>query len=178
MIVDNYPYLAVNKSSIDPFNEEGNFFDSSYQLNIPYDLDKGVHTIRMFPTRAYGESLKSLNTFQVSTFSIGEEKGTLEQDLDAPYLTYNEPSDQIPLNAEKPILLDFYLSNCELTPKGYHVLLTIDGKFTRHLSSWQPYYIYGMKAGKHTIRLELIRPDGKRVEGPFNDVLRTIEVAS
>ncbi len=176
IIVDNHPYFAVNKSSVDPFNEGGNFYDSSSQFKIPYHLKNGAHVVRMFLARSYGEGLKGSNTFKVLTFSVGDKKGTINQDLDGPYLTYNEPSDHLPLKEGKPILLDFYVANCELTPKSYNVLLTIDGKFKRKLSSWQPYYIYGMKEGKHTVALELLGPNGKRVKGPFNKVERTIEV--
>ena len=54
--------------------------------------------------------------------------------------------------------------------------LTVDGKVHRTLTSWQPYYIYGLQKGKHTIRLELVDASGKVVAGPFNDVQRTIQV--
>jgi hypothetical protein len=71
--------------------------------------------------------------------------------------------------------LDFLISNCELTPDGYKVRLTIDGNVHRTLTSWQPYYIYGLSKGKHTIRLELLNKEEK-VPGSFNDVTRTIYV--
>jgi hypothetical protein len=91
-------------------------------------------------------------------------------------LTYNEPSDNMPLTEGQPILLDFFISNCELTKDGYKVRLSIDGKGTRTLTSWQPYYIYGLKRGRHKVKLELLDPDDKVVPGTFNRVERTINV--
>jgi hypothetical protein len=176
VVVDNYPYFAVNEPSIDPFNEDGYYYDTRYKFEIPFRLNEGLHTLRMFPARSYGESLKNENTFQVSYFYVGNRGGGVDTELDKPYLTYNEPSDQLPLKESQPILLDFYITNTELSPDGYKVLLTVDGKIKRSLSSWQPYYIYGLKKGKHTIRLQLVDPRGQTVKGSFNDVERTIRV--
>jgi hypothetical protein len=76
----------------------------------------------------------------------------------------------------RPILLDFYVSNTELSPDGYRVRLTVDGKVNRTLSFWQPYYIYGLKKGKHTVRLELLDPTGQLVPGMFNNVQQSFTV--
>lgn len=176
VVVDDYPYIAVNEPSIDPFNEDGYYYDTSYKFEIPYSLKTGMHTIRMFPARSFGESLKGENTFQTTYFYIGNRDDGPKVDFSQPYLTYNEPSDQIPLSENQPVLLDFYLSNCELTQDGYKVILTIDGKNKRTLTSWQPYYIYGLKRGKHAIRLQLVNARGQVVKGPFNDVERAIYI--
>ncbi|NDB85948.1 MAG: hypothetical protein EB127_25100 [Alphaproteobacteria bacterium] len=59
---------------------------------------------------------------------------------------------------------------------GYKVKLTIDGKIQRTLTSWKPYYIYGLKKGKHTFKLELLDPSNKVVPGSFNTVEKTIVI--
>jgi hypothetical protein len=177
VVVDNQPYFPVNGPAIDPFNEEGFYYDTSYKFEIPFKLSEGMHTLRVFPARTYGESLKGEKTFFASTFYVGEKGDKERYDLSTPFLTYNEPSQWMRLTEEKPVLLDFYISNCEMTPDGYTVRLTIDGKFHRTLTSWQPYYIYGLKKGRHTLRLELLKgKDKKPVKGPFNDVERTITI--
>lgn len=180
VVIDNEPYFPVNEPAIDPFNELGNFRLTYYKFKIPYLLKDGPHTLRMFLARSFGESLKGFNTFQALNFQIGNKDASGKKmggvDLFEPYLTYNEPSDQIPLTANKPLLLDFFLSNCELSADGYRVQLSIDGQVARVLTSWQPYYIYGLKKGTHTIRLELLDSHNTLVPGPFNDVERKILV--
>ncbi len=176
VIIDDQPYFEVNSSTIDPFNEDGYFYDTRYVFEIPYTLKHGLHTIRMFPTRSYGESLKGENTFQTAYFYLGDKEDGQVPSFQEPFLTYNEPGGQTPLSEKLPILLDFYLSNCELTPDGYKVVLTVDGTIKRNLTSWQPYYIYGLKRGQHTIRLQLVDRNGRVLKGPFNDVERTINV--
>lgn len=176
VVVDEYPYFSINEPAINPFNESTYFYGTSYKFEIPFKLKEGGHTIRVFPARSYGESLKGDRTFFATYFYLREKRGNLERSLSQPYFTYNEPSDRMKLVEDQPVLLDFYISNCELTPDGYKIQLTVDGKIKRTLASWQPYYIYGLKKGKHTIRLQLLDSDGKQVSGSFNDVQRTIHI--
>ncbi len=176
VVVDNQPYFPVNEPALDPFDSSGYYYDMSYRVKIPFRLSSGMHTLRMFPARSFGESLKGDNAFTAITFYVGEEKDNPQMDLSKPYITYNEPSPLMPLVEGKPVLLDFYLSNAELSPDGYKVRLTIDGKVNRILTLWLPYYIYGLKRGRHTIRLELLDSQNKLVPGIFNDVQETIAI--
>lgn len=176
IVIDDHPYFPVNEPAIDPFDESGYFYDMSYKIEIPYRLKEGMHTIRMFPARSFGESLKGDRTFVAMPFYVGEQRDNPQMDLSAPYITYNEPSSLMYLTEDKPILLDFLVTNTELSSDGYKVRLTIDGKVNRTITSWQPYYIYGLKRGKHTVRLELIDEMGKLVPGLFNSVQETITV--
>ncbi len=177
VFVDDYPYIAVAGQPVDPFNEDGWYYDTGYKFEIPYSLKTGIHTIRMFPARSYGESLKGENTFQATYFYVGTRDMSHDVNLNKPYITYNEPSGQIPLTEGQPVLLDFYVTNCALTSDGYKILVTIDGKTKRTLTSWQPYYIYGLTSGKHTVRMQLLDANNKQVPGAFNDVQKTIKVS-
>ena len=96
--------------------------------------------------------------------------------MEKPYLTYNEPSGRFTLKEEKPILLDFYVSNCILSKDGYKVRMTVDNKARRLLTNWTPYYLYGLKKGSHTIKLELLNGDGRIVEGPFSTFEKSFTV--
>ncbi len=68
------------------------------------------------------------------------------------------------------------MTNCRLTPDGYKVKLFVDGKQEGILTRWVPYYIYGLKPGKHKVRLVLIDPENKKVPGRFNDVERAFYI--
>jgi hypothetical protein len=176
VIIDDMPYFPVKEPAINPFSEQGYFYNTSYKFEVPFKLKEGVHTIRIFPTRSYGESLKGEKTFVGRYFYVGKEEGEVPSILSSPYLTYNEPGDQIPLKSDVPVLLDFLVTNCELSQDGYKVRLSIDGHTVRTFTSWQPFYIYGLPKGKHKIRLQLLDPKGKVEKGSFNDVERTITI--
>lgn len=176
VVVDNMPYIPINEPALDPFNEQGWYYETSYKFELPKKLAPGEHVIRAFLARSFGEALKGERTLFVSTFFVGQSDDKAKFDLSRPYITYNEPSDLLDLTESMPVLLDFLVSNCELTSDGYKVRLIVDGTSVRTLTSWQPYYIYGLKKGTHTIRLELLSPGGTVVPGLFNDTERSINI--
>lgn len=177
VVIDDKPYFPINGPSVDPFNEQGWYYDQFYKFTVPFKLANGLHTIRMFLARSYGESLKGQNMFFAGYFFIGDDCDASEASiLTKPYLTYNEPSNKGCLLEGKPILLDFYVTNTELSPDGYKVKMVLDGEIERIFTSWQPYYIYGLKRGKHSIRLQLIDRKGQVVAGSFNDVQESFTV--
>jgi hypothetical protein len=178
IFIDNQPYFAVNEALIDALDDVQDYFDQTAEFEIPFKLQPGMHVIRTFPVRSYNESVKSEKAFAASIFYFQEKKNNPQVDLSQPYLTYNEPQGEYDYERKnlQPILLDFYITNCELSKDGYKVRLTIDNENQRILTSWQPYYIYGLKKGQHRIRLELIDPKNNYVAGLFNDITRTIVI--
>jgi hypothetical protein len=176
VIIDNLPYFPVNEPALNPFNENGYYYNTSYKFEIPYALKEGVHTIQVFPARSFGESLKGEGTYEVMYFYVGKEKESSEVDFSKPYLVYNEPSDHFVYREGKPVLLDFLVKNCELTPDGYKVRLTVDKKTNRTITTWQPYYIYGLTPGTHTIRLELLDEKNRVVSGSLTVMERSFSV--
>jgi uncharacterized protein YneR len=178
IFIDNQPYFSVNDALIDALDDVEEYYDQTAEFEIPFKLQPGMHVIRTFPVRSYNESVKSDRAFTASVFYYQEKKDNPQIDLSKPYLTYNEPQGEYDYNKNnpQPILLDFYLSNCDLSRDGYKVRLTIDNDNQRILTSWQPYYIYGLKKGMHRIRLELLDPQNNYISGLFNDVTRTIVI--
>ncbi|MBS0620613.1 MAG: hypothetical protein JSS61_04040 [Verrucomicrobia bacterium] len=175
IFIDNQPYFAVNEALIDALDDVQDYFVQTAEFEIPFKLQPGMHVIRAFPVRSFNESVKSDRAFAASVFYYQEKKDNPAVDLTKPYLTYNEPQGEYSFD-KKPILLDFYLCNCDLSKDGYKVRFSIDNEVQRMITTWQPYYIYGLKKGMHRIRLELLGPDNKAVPGPFNDVQRTIVI--
>lgn len=178
IFIDNQPYFSVNEALIDALDDIQDYFDQTADFEIPFKLQPGMHVIRAFPVRSYNESVKSDKAFAASVFYYQEKKNNPQVDLSQPYLTYNEPQGEYDYDRKdvQPVLLDFYLTNCQLSKDGYKVRLTIDNDNLRILTSWQPYYIYGMKKGMHRIRLELLDPRNHPVPGLFNDITRTIVI--
>lgn len=176
IFVDDYPFISLYKSFTDAFTEDDLYFDKYFNTSIPYNLEEGAHLLRAFPVRSYGECVRSPEAFEARIFYLGDRANGLKINLKKPFLTYNEPTAEHSYREGKPILLDFYLSNVMLSRDGYKVRLTIDGKIRRLLIKWLPFYIYGLKKGTHTIRLQLLNEQNKQVPGSFNDVHKTITI--
>ena len=176
IFIDNQPYFTVNEALIDALDDAEEYFDQTAEFEIPFRLQPGMHVIRTFPVRSFNESLKDDGCFAASVFYYQKKAENPQIDLSLPYITYNEPQGEYSYHNGEPILLDFYVTNCKLSKDGYKVRVTLDNNNQRTLSSWQPFYIYGLKKGVHRVRLELLDPTNKPVGGLFNDVQRTIVI--
>lgn len=176
VVIDNEPYFIENEAIINSLEDTEDYFEQLLEFDIPWKLEPGMHMIRAFPTRSYGESLKGDGCFTSCTFYVKKKKPVLDVDLSKPYLTYNEPQGHYQYDATKPLLLDFYLTNILLSRDGYKVRLTVDGSTQRVLTKWIPYYVYGLGAGQHTIKLELLDEQNRAVKGLFNTIERIIQL--
>ncbi|MCF7851749.1 MAG: hypothetical protein K9M07_00740 [Simkaniaceae bacterium] len=177
VIIDNEPYFIVNLDAEDSADANLDVYRKTLSFTLPKTLANGQHIMRVFPVLSYGESLKKKNNFDAAMFYKMTRSPTIQQDLTKPYLTYNDPQGDFVLkNSNEPILLDFYICNCSLAREGYKVLLHIDDEEMGKLYQWSPYLIYGLKAGSHKIKLELLGPNNERVPGDFNLVERTINI--
>lgn len=176
LILDNEEYVELGAEHEYTFDQARVFYDRVINYRVPYILKSGQHILRAFPTRSYGESLKDEGSFDMRVFFMRDKgkENTFNFSEKAPLLTYNEP--QGTYVGSRPILLDFYVTNCRLSQDGYKVHLSIDGKKQSVLTRWIPYYIYGLPKGKHEIKIELYDASNKYVKGAFNSTTRTITV--
>lgn len=160
VIVDNNPYLA-------------DYADGKpFPIGI---LSPGVHTIRVFASRSWHESIKSPGSFKSVTFHVGDTKAPSPILADKPLLTYSRPKDVYAGDDARAILVDFFLANAALSPDGYKVRLTVDGKSSL-LTEWAPYFVTGLTAGEHLFKLELVNKSGMAVSGTYNSTERSITV--
>jgi uncharacterized Zn-binding protein involved in type VI secretion len=102
-------------------------------------------------------------------------------DVDAkkPLLTYSRPKGEYKGADAEAIMIDFWLSNAKLQGDGgeYRVRYSVDGGEAKFLDKWEPIWLKGWTAGKHTVKLELVDKDGNPVaNGDYNSTSREITV--
>jgi hypothetical protein len=63
---------------------------------------------------------------------------------------------------DSPVIIDFSLANAQLKGDGgqFRVRYIVDDEDMRWVDRWEQVVLTGWTEGKHTIRLELIGPDG------------------
>ncbi len=155
VILNNAPYLA------------------KYDTNFTVALKEGNYVALSFLSRSYHESLKHKSAFDLRQFTVGTPPAADKVDLTKPLLFYSRPKAEYVGEDVKKVLLDFYLVNVTLSPKGYKVKATINGtEFT--LTKWEALAMEGLPMGENTIQLELLDKDNKTVANPFNPVTRKI----
>lgn len=100
-------------------------------------------------------------------------------DMKKPLLTYSRPKGEYKGADADTIMIDFWLLNAKLQGNGgdYRVRYSVDGGEAKYLDKWEPIWLKGWTAGKHTIKLELVDKDGNVVaNGDYNSTSRDITV--
>lgn len=100
-------------------------------------------------------------------------------DLGKPLLALNLPKKQQTFREGEEVVIDFSLLNVKLRGDGgeYRVRYMVDDDDMQWLDSWEQVVLTGWLPGKHTIRVELIGPDGWPYRnGDYNIETREISV--
>lgn len=96
-----------------------------------------------------------------------------------PLLTYSRPKGEYKNADADPIMIDFWLTNAKLQGDGgdYRVRYSVDGGEAKYIDKWEPLWLAGWTAGKHTVKLELVDKSGNVVEnGSYNSTSRDFTV--
>jgi hypothetical protein len=131
---------------------------------------------------AGGNTNMSANTAAAPPLREGKEMPqSAGGDVDAkkPLLTYSRPKGEYKGDDTNAIMIDFWLSNARLQGDGgeYRVRYSVDGGEPKLIDKWQPIWLGGWTAGKHTVKLELVDKNGTPVDnGGYNSTSREITV--
>jgi hypothetical protein len=156
-------------------------YQPCYSVKTPFvlkDLKPGMHTIRAFPSLAWHESIKDPQAFADVTFYVQKKENAAEVNFDKdPVLTYSRPKGKYEGEKAKKILFDFWVKNTKLSPEGNKVKYKLDSDKPQFITDWKPRYFENLKAGKHTLVVQLVDKKGKAVKGKFNKTEREFEVS-
>ena len=102
----------------------------------------------------------------------------LKVDVTKPLLIFNLPDGQTFREGEE-VAVDFSLANAKLKGEGgdYRVRYIVDDEEMQWIDRWEQVALTGWLPGPHTIRLELVGPDGWPYRnGDFNVVTRSLTI--
>jgi len=137
----------------------------------------GTHTLRAFPVRPWGESIKEPGAFAMVTFSVGEKDGKNAPGPKGPLLTVNRPRTKIPKGQK--VLLDFLVTGCVVADHtvsdSCRVRYRVDELPEVILDKPNPVWLADLPVGRHAFVIGLTR-EGKILEGPFNLHQGTFEI--
>lgn len=103
---------------------------------------------------------------------------TRQVDPSKPLLLFNLPEGKNFRHGEE-VVIDFSLANATLKGHGgeYRVRYIVDDEEMKWIDRWEQTVLTGWEPGQHTIRLELIGPDGWPYRnGDYNIVTRNLTV--
>lgn len=170
LIVDNQPYKAV--------------YQAGKPLNIG-QLVPGPHSIFVFPSRSYHESVKEPGASDMLNFYIESDSGDFDLGNNKSAIFYSRPKGEYKGLAAKKIMLDFYLHNIYLSPDGFKVKYTVTNlnnsseKFEIVIDEWKPAFLHNLSSGSYSVKIELLDPSGSFVNNVvYNGTEREITVIS
>ena len=102
----------------------------------------------------------------------------LKADPSKPLLIFNLPNSKTFREGEE-VVIDFSLANAKLKGDGgeYRVRYFVDDDEMQWIDRWEQVALTGWIAGTHTIRLELVGPDGWPYRnGDYNVVTRELTI--
>lgn len=102
----------------------------------------------------------------------------LKVDPEKPLLIFNIPNGQTFREGEE-VVIDFSLANVKLKGDGgdHRVRYFVDDDEMKWIDRWEQVVLTGWTPGIHTIRLELVGPDGwPSRNGDYNVVMREITI--
>lgn len=199
VILDNEPYEAYYELD-QPF-ELRNVSEGKHTLRVfasrpwheSYKND-GAFQMVTFTVKGGGDASKPTTTNSGQTMAnnnatpspsparegkdMSASKG-VAADPALPLLTYSRPKGENKGADADPIMIDFWLTNAKLKGDGgeYRVRYIVDDDDPRFIDTWEPIWLSGWLAGKHTVRLELLdKNDMPVANGTFNTTTREITV--
>lgn len=201
VILDNQPYEAYYNIE-GPAFELRNVTDGEHTLRVfasrpwheSYKNEGSFQTVKFSVKNGNADVNKPVTTNSGNTMSNAnananaaptpegkEMKESTAGAVDAkkPLLTYSRPKGEYKGADADAIMIDFWLANAKLTGDGgeYKVRYSVDGGEPKFIEKWEPIWLSGWVAGKHTIKLELVDKDGNAVDnGGYNTTSREITV--
>jgi hypothetical protein len=133
-------------------------------------IPKGTHTLRAFPMRPWGESIKDDAAFASVTFHVGEKDGKNVNEPGAPILTVVSPRGKVKGETGK-VLLDFLVTGCPIAeksadPASCRVRYKVDAEKEVTLSKEEAVWLEGVPPGRHAWVVGITKDD-KVVSGAF-----------
>jgi hypothetical protein len=152
-----------------------------YDVTKPWlfkKVPKGTHTLRAFPMRPWGESIKEGAAFATVTFHVGEKDGKNVNEAGAPMLTVASPRGKVKAETGR-VLLDFLVAGCPVAEKGTatdscRVRYKVDTQPEVTLAKDEAVWLENVTPGKHAWVVGVTR-DEKIVPGPFTLVQGSFE---
>ena len=102
----------------------------------------------------------------------------LKVDPSKPLLIFNLPNGKT-FRADEDVVIDFSLANATLKGDGgdYRVRYIVDDEEMQWIDRWEQIVLSGWTPGNHTIRLELVGPDGWPYKnGDYNVAVRSLTI--
>jgi hypothetical protein len=146
------------------------------QKGFEVDVNVGDNYYFCYLSRSYNLSLKNSHSSFLFKINADPSGCYSETNLSDTVVALLQPRGSYSSNVQEKILFDFYLKNVKIGSNGNYLLVNIDNSEFK-LMKWAPFWIKGLKTGKHTIKIDLKDEEGKSIKNLMPKQLnQTIEL--
>jgi len=145
-------------------------------------IEEGEHILALYVARNNHEIVKGPKSVVARRFWVGKKKPSDWSWSKDPIMVIGPPHGTYDGDTAQEILTDFFVLNAELGDKKYSVRLTLNGPgiedegMKRYMTEWRPAVIWSPGDGEHTLKAELVQPDGEVAKVPWNPTERKFTV--
>lgn len=172
--IKNYEFEKAGDQSFKLFNilnggDPVGFYSPIFQR----ELTEGSYRIVAYLVDDEGLALKNFGNYVDRDFQVGESRPFPYSA--EPYLALNYPrSDQVYEKGED-IIVDFLVLGGDMDLDGLKVQVIIND-YMYEIEEMNPVRVANLPSGNYQVQVNLLRSDGKELEGPFSSVSKTVIV--
>ncbi len=135
------------------------------------ELKEGTYRAVAYLVDEEGLSLKEFGNYVDRDFMVGETRAFPYQA--EPYLAVNLPYNGQQLGIGEELMVDFLVLGGDLKQDKLSVILELN-EARYEMDKMSPVRIADLPSGEYSLRLRLVKQDGKELDGPFSSMKRTI----
>lgn len=171
--IKNYPFesglggfqLKMILNSSDPVGYNSPIFQR--------ELNEGTYRTVAYLVDEEGLALKEFGNFVDRDFMVGDTRPFPYQA--EPYLALNIPTNNQKFKEDDEVTIDFLLLGGDIDLDRLKVQISLN-EFQYEIQEVTPVRVANLPKGEYLLTLNLVRRDGKELDGPFSSVKKTIFV--
>lgn len=172
--VKNFPFDLNETKEFKLFNilnggDPAGFYSPIFQR----DLSVGSYRVVAYLVDEEGLALKNFGNYVDRDFQVGESRPFPYSA--EPYLALNYPRSAQIYELDREVIVDFLVIGGDMKLDGLKVAIQVND-FTYEIDHMAPVRVENLPAGAYQVKVQLLRSDGKELEGPFSSVSKDIIV--
>ncbi len=172
--VKNYPYELGGGQEFRLFNILNGGDPIGFQSPIfQRELTVGSYRVVAYLVDEDGLALKNFGNYVDRDFQVGDSRPFPYSS--EPYLAINYPRNGQIFSDNNELIIDFLVVGGDMKLDGLKVAISI-GNYNYEIDHMAPIRVHNLPVGQYQVEINLLRSDGKELEGPFSSVSKSIIV--
>lgn len=172
--IKNFPFELYENQEFKLFNilnggDPVGFYSPIFQR----ELAEGSYRVVAYLVDEEGLALKNFGNYIDRDFQVGDSRPFPYSG--EPYLALNLPRSNQIFDLGSEVVIDFLVVGGDMKLDGLKVRIQIN-ELTYEIDHMAPVRLVNLPIGNYQVKVQLLRSDGKELEGPFSSVSKSIIV--